>query len=139
MKNQDEIDTAPVVARDDTRVTFESIDLAPGDKAELVLAPDRPIRNPILFMSNTVKESSVVVEQILHGRTAIFEREHLTIDQLRFGKPTYLMVTESEPIVIVVINNSPLRTTVGASLVTNQQTESTTYSLSGDQITQDKE
>jgi hypothetical protein len=139
MKNQDDIDTAPVVMRGDTRVVFESIDLAPGDRAELVLSPDRPLLNPILFMSSTVKASVVVVEAILHGHMPIFDKEHVTIDQLRFGKATGLTITESEPIKIVVVNTSSARTTVGASLVMNEQQPDATYHLKGDNIVQDKE
>ena len=139
MKNQDEIDTAPVVVKDDLRVTFESVELAPGDRAEIVLAPERPLLSPILFMSTTQKESTVTVEQIVHGYTAIFEGENLTLDQLRFGKPTRLTITESEPIKIVIVNTSPFKTTIGASLVANDQSSDTTYRLKGDQIAKDKD
>ena len=139
MKNQDDIDTAPVVVRDDLRVTFESVELAPGDRTEIVLSPERPLRFPILFMSSSNKESTVTIEQVIHGRTAIWEREGVTLEQLRYGKATHLMVTESEPIKIIVINTSPCKTTVGASLVMNEQTQDTTYRLSGDQIAKDKE
>lgn len=138
MKSQDEIDTAPVFFKDDSRVTFESIELSPGDRAELVLAPERPLRDPILFMSNTQKESTIAVEQILHGKTAIFEREKLTLDQLRYGKATGLTITENEPIKIIVINTSPFKTTVGASLVANEKAQDSTYSLSSDQLAKDK-
>lgn len=139
MKKQDEIDTAPVVVKDDLNVTFESVELAPGDRAQIILSPEKPLRFPILFMSNTQKESTVSIEQILHGRTAIYEEEHLTVEQLRYGKSTKLMVTESEPIKIVVINTSPLKTTVGASLVANKQADDGSYSLKGNQIIKDKE
>ena len=139
MKNQDEIDTTPVVMKNDTRVTFESIELAPRDRAELVLSPERPLRSPILFMSSTVTNSVVVVEAILHGRTPIFDREHVTIEQLRFGRPTGLTITESEPIKIIVSNTSFVRTTVGASLVANEQQSDPTYSLKGDQIARDED
>ena len=139
MKNQDEIDTAPVVMRDDVKVTFESIELAPGERAELVLSPERPLRCPILFMSSTMKGSTITIEQIVHGHAAIFERENLSINQLRFGKATGLTITESEPIKIVIINTSPFKTTVGASLVMNEKSVDSTYSLTGDDIAQDKE
>ena len=139
MKTQDDIDTAPVVVKDDLHVTFESVELAPGDRAEIVLAPERPLRCPILFMSNCEKTSTVTIEQIVHGCTAIFEREHVTIDQLRYGKPTHLTITEDEPIKVIVVNTSPLKTTVGASLVVNEQSQDTTYRLTGDQIAKDKE
>jgi hypothetical protein len=139
MKNQDEIDTAPVVMKDDTRVTFKSIELASGERAELVLSPERPLRCPILFMSSTKKDSTITVEQILHGRTVIFERENVTLDSLRFGKPTYLTITENEPIKIVVVNTSPFQTTIGASLVMNEQSQDSTYHLTGEQLAKDKE
>ena len=138
MKNQNDIDTAPVLMKENTQVTFESIDLPPGDKAELVLSPVRALRCPILFLSSTNKSSTIVVEQIFHGRSAIFEHENLTVEQLRFGKATGLTVTESEPIKIIVINASPFQTTVGASLVTNESVLDSTYRLSGDQIAQDE-
>jgi hypothetical protein len=139
MKNQDEVDTAPVLFKDDTRVTFESIELSPGERAELVLIPDRPLRNPILFMSSTQKESDVAIEQVLHGHTAIFVREKLTLDQLRFGKAAGLTVTENEPIKIIVVNVGPFKTTVGASLVANTTSQDSTYRLSGDQLVKDQE
>jgi hypothetical protein len=139
MKNLDDIDTTPVVVKDDLHVTFESVDLAPGDRAEIVLSPERPLRSPILFMSNSEKGSTVTIEQIVHGRTTIFDREHLTIDQLRYGKPTGLTVTEDEPIKIIVVNVGSSRTTVGASLVINDKSKDTTYLLKGDQLAKDKE
>ena len=138
MPNQDEIDTAPVVMRDDTHVTFESIELSPGDRAELVLSPEKPVRSPVLFVSSTQKDSTVIVEQILHGRTAIFEREGLTLEKLRFGKKVDLTITAEEPIVVVVANPSPLKTTVGASLVTNEPEDDTTYRLTGENIPPDR-
>lgn len=137
MKDQNDIDTAPVLMKENTQVTFESIELPPGDRAELVLSPERALRCPILFLSSTNKDSTIVIEQIVHGRTAIFDRENITLEQLRFGKATGLTVTESEPIKIIVINTSPFKTTVGASLVTNESVQDTTYRLSGNQIAQD--
>jgi hypothetical protein len=138
MKNQDDIVTEPVVVKDDLNVTFESVELAPGDRAEIVLSPKQPLRCPTLFMSNTAKESTITIEQLYHGRTAIFANEHLTLEQLRFGKPTHITVTESEPIKIVIVNSSPLKTTVGASLVLNAKPD-TTYHLKGKQTAKDKE
>jgi hypothetical protein len=139
MKNQDEIDTTPVVMKNDTRVTFESIELGPGERAEIVLSPDRPLRCPILFMSTTVKHSVVVIEQVMHGRAQIFDKENVTIEQLRFGRPTGLTVTESEPIKIIVANTGTTKTTVGASLVMNEQQQDLTYRLKGDEVVQDKD
>jgi len=139
MPNQDDIDTAPVILRDDTNVTFESIELAPGDRAEIVLSPKRPVANAVLFVSSTQRDSAVVIEQVLHGGIAIFGEDRLTIEQLKYGKKIDFIVTESEPLAVVVSNPSPLKTTVGASLVTNEPESKTAYQLRDDEIVQDEE
>jgi hypothetical protein len=123
MQPQDEVDTVPIVLNDATHVTFESIELSPGDRAEIVLSPETALRCPILFLSCTPKEGVIAVEQIIHGRTAIFEKPPTTLDQLRFGKPTGLTVTESEPIKVIVTNTGSVKTTIGASLVANNSKE----------------
>jgi hypothetical protein len=178
MPRQEDIDTAPVIMKDDTHVTFESIELAPGDRAEIVLAPRRPVVAPVLFVSSTQKDSSIVIEQIVHGdraesATQVFGGETLgsqipgsqtlgsqtlgsqtlgsqtlgsqtlgsqtlSLDSLRFGRQLDLIVTENEPIKILVANSGRFKTTVGASLVTNSPESKTTYQLSGDKIVQDK-
>lgn len=151
MPRQEDIDTAPVIMKDDTHVTFESIELAPGDRAEIVLAPRRPVVAPVLFVSSTQKDSSIVIEQIVHGdraesATQVFGGETpgshgsqtLSLDSLRFGRQLDLIVTENEPIKILVANSGRFKTTVGASLVTNSPEPKTTYQLSGDKIVQDK-
>jgi hypothetical protein len=134
MKNQDEIDTNPIVMKDSTKVEFESIDLAPGERAEIILAPKRPLRCPVLFMSSTVKNNQVVVEEVTHSRVPILVSRDQQLDSFRFGQKIDLLITESEPVKIVLVNNGTTRTLVGASLIANEQEQDTTYRLKGDEI-----
>ena len=52
MKNEDLIDTAPVIMDDKTSVVFESLRLGINERGEIILAPDKPLRCPTLFMSD---------------------------------------------------------------------------------------
>lgn len=139
MKTLDEIDTTPTILKDETSVTFESIDLNPGERAEIVLAPMTAVRDSRLFMSNSNKDSTVNIEQVLHGRAAIFLRETMLFESFRYGRKIPMTVSDSEPLKILVVNTSPLRTTVSASLASSEDAPDTTYRLSGDQIAKDKE
>jgi len=139
MKNQDEIDTNPIVMKDDTKVEFESIDLAPGERAEIILAPKRPLRSPTLFMSSTVKDNQVVVEEVTHSRVPILVSRDQQLDSFRFGHKVDLLITESEPIKIVLVNCGATRTLVGASLIANDQKQDTTYRLKGNEIEKKEE
>lgn len=123
MLPMDEIETTPILLHDATHVTFESIDLCPGDRAEIVLSPETALRCPVLFLSCTPNDSVITVEQIIHGRTAIFEKSPATLEQLRFGKTTDLTVTESEPIKVIVTNTGSIKSTISASLVANNSKE----------------
>lgn len=139
MKNLDDTETTPTLLKDEVSVTFESIDLNPGERAELVLCPMKAVRGSRLFMSNSNKDSTVNVEQVFHGRAAIFTQETLRFDSFRYGRKISMTVSDSEPLKIVVVNSSPLRTTVSASLASSEEAPDTTYRLSGDQIAKDKE
>ena len=123
MLPQEDVDTVPIMLQDDSHVTFESIELSPGDRAEIVLSPETAFRCPVLFLSSSPKDSTITVEQVIHGRTAIFEKPPATLEQLRFGRPTGLTVTDSEPIKVIVTNTGSVKTTIGASLVANNPKE----------------
>jgi len=139
MQNLDDVETTPTILKDETSVTFESIDLNPGERVEIVLAPMKAVRDSRLFMSNSNKDSVVNVEQVFHGRVAIFPRETMLFESFRYGRKVSMTVSDSEPLKIVVVNTSPLRTTVSASLASSEEKPDTTYRLSGGQIAKDKE
>ena len=65
----------------------------------------------------TDKGSEILIEEILHGRTALPHLSQLPICSFRFGRQLDVTVTKDEPIKIVIINNGPEPTSIGASLV----------------------
>jgi hypothetical protein len=116
MENQDDEDTDPTLIRRATDITSESIEIEPGERAEIVLCPDRAMRSPILLMSSSYRNSRIIVEEVTHGRVPIF-REDREVENFRRGRLTDLTVTANEPITIIVANTSNKRTTLGASLM----------------------
>lgn len=127
MRNEDEIDTAPVIMSDKTSVVFESLDLGPGERGEIVLVPDGPLRCPTLYVADQEKNGRIVIETIFHGQAAIGRLGQCQADMYRFGRRLDVMVTKSEPIKIVIINNGQKTATIGASLV--DAPEDSTYHL----------
>jgi hypothetical protein len=115
MRNEDLIDTAPVIMDEKTSVVFESLELKINERGEIILSPDKAQRCPTLFMTD--KGSEILIEEILHGRTALPHLSQLPICAFRFGRQLDVTVTKDEPIKIVIINNGPEPTSIGASLV----------------------
>lgn len=132
----DEIDTAKVLIKESvTNVIFESIVLGPRERGEIVLVPDRPVRQPKLFMSNEDKEGRAVVEQVFHGRVALLTEGGREAESYRYGRQLDVTVTASEAIKVVVVNYGANRTTIGASLVVTEDPKlDTSYRLRGDEI-----
>lgn len=116
MENQDDIDTGPTLIRRATDITSDSIEIEPGERAEIVLCPERAMRSPILLMSSSYRNNQVVIEAVLHGRAPIL-REDREVESFRLGRLTDLTVTASEPIKIIIANTSDKGTIVSASLV----------------------
>lgn len=139
MKNLDEIDTTPTILKDETSVTFECIDLNPGERGEIILAPLKAVRDSRLFVSSSNRESTVNVEHVFHGRVPIFLRENMMFESFRYGRKIPMTVSDSEPLKIVIANTSPFKTTVNASLASSEEAPDTTYRLSGGEIAKDKE
>ena len=127
MKNEDLIDTAPVIMDDKTSVVFESLRLGINERGEIILAPDKPLRCPTLFMSD--RGSEITVESIFHGRTEIPGLGRRPISMFRFGHQLGITVTRDEPLKIVIVNNGPEPTSIGASLVDTPDREESSYHL----------
>ena len=127
MKNEDLIDTAPVILNEKTRVAFEAIDLKVAERGEIILSPDAALRYPTLYMTD--RGSEVVVEAVFHGRTEIQHLSQRPMGMYRFGLRLNVTVTKDEPIKIVVVNNGPEPTNVGASLVDTPDPGGTKYHL----------
>jgi hypothetical protein len=125
MKDEDLTDTAPVIMNEKTCVAFESLDLGINERGEIVLAPDRAMRRPTLFMAD--KGSEIVVEAIFHGRAAVPRLGQLPISIFRFGRQLGMTVTRDEPIKIVITNNGPEPTSISASLVDTPEADDSVH------------
>ena len=51
MRDEDLIDTAPVIMDGKTTVVFESLELKINERGEIILSPDKALRCPTLFMT----------------------------------------------------------------------------------------
>ena len=121
MRDEDRIDTVPVIMTGKTSVSFESLDLGAGERGEIVLSPERPMRNPTLYMSD--KGSTVQVESVFHGLAEIPPLGQRPSGAYRFGLRLGVTVTADEPIKIVVVNRGPESTYIGASLVDTPESD----------------
>ena len=112
--------TAPVIMSDKTYVVFESVTLAPGERGEIVLCPDRPMRDPCVFMSERECEG-VVVEEVLLGRTSVAKDGRWPVEVFRNGHQLDGVVTRETPLKVVVVNAGSSKVSVGASLVDSKE------------------
>jgi hypothetical protein len=119
MRSQDDIDTAPVIFRDGTRIEFQSTIAAPGERVELVLEPSSEMRDPTLFISLDPRDDQVVVEEISCGPITIVAQESAA-ENYRFGRHLESTVTAHEPIKILVSNRGVGGVKIGASLVVSE-------------------
>ena len=115
MRDEDLIDTAPVIMNENTSVVFESLELKINERGEIILSPDKALRCPTLFMTD--KGSEILIEAVFHGRTEIPRLGQRPISSFKFGHQLDVTVTKDEPIKIVITNNGPEPTSIGASLV----------------------
>jgi hypothetical protein len=117
--HNDDIVTAPIFA-EHARIAFGSINLKPGDRGEIILAPDRPMHEPVLFMSD--RGLDVIVEDIYRGHIAIAHDGHWPVALFRFGlKMDHITITKDEFIKIIIRNGGKDIAAVGASLVVDDR------------------
>ncbi len=119
-REQDEIDTAKVVLRENTRVEFQSIIVAPNQRTQLEIAPETNMENPILFMSQEPGNVDVTIEQIIVGHFVILVSPgHVT--DFKFGRPLGETVTPRESLKIVLRHSFGAGVKVGASLIVSEK------------------
>lgn len=117
---QDDIDTAKVVIRDNTRVEFQSAIVMPNQRTQIEIVPEAGMENPVLFMSQEPSHADVVIEQIVVGHfVVIVEPGHVT--DFKFGQPMGETVTPQEPLKIVLRHSYLTTVKVGASLVVSEK------------------
>ena len=120
MRSQDDIDTAPVIFWEGTRVEFQSTTAAPGERVELVLEPALPMDGPTLFMSLDPRDDQVVVEAITCGRIAVVVQESAA-ENYRFGRRLSSIVTTDDSLKILIANRGARSVKIGASLVVSEE------------------
>jgi hypothetical protein len=99
-------------------VVFDSLELGPDERGEIILSPSEPLRNPVLFAS--VRGGDGQVEEIVHGRGSLCAGPW-GIEAFKLGRPLPVTVTAEEPIKIVICNHGQERAMFGASLVANKE------------------
>jgi hypothetical protein len=116
--------TPEVVRRSGTRAEYQDADVGPGERAEVVVDPSTPLRDPVLFLATDPGHAGpkIEVEAIYHGQVAVVCGRD-TADQYRNGIKLHLTVTRTEPIRVVVSSDCQVPTRVGVSLVVDGEDE----------------
>ncbi len=130
-RQQDEIDTAKVVLRENTRVEFQSAMVHPGIRTQIEIIPEHTMDRPVLFMSTDPATATVHVEQVVVGHFVILTSPGDASD-FKFGRPLEENVSANESIRIVVQHAGPTPVKVGASLVVTEKPG--TYRISDRQL-----
>jgi len=119
-REQDDIDTARVVLRENTRVEFQSTMVMPSQRTQLEIVPEAIMENPVLFMSQEPTFADVTVEQIVVGHfMVVVEPGHVA--DFKFGRPLQDTVTPRESLKIVLRHSYLTPVKVGASLVVSEK------------------
>lgn len=114
--NQDDVDTAPVIAKEDGNVEFNSASIPPGTSAVVTLRATETMRSPTLFASSNPRDDRVVVAEVLCDATALVP-DPVTVESLRFGRKLNVTLAEGAVISVKVRNDSDSDASVGVSLV----------------------
>lgn len=120
MDRQDDISTAKVVVRENTRVEFQSVVIAPGARVELQVEVAEPMVGAMLFLSLDLIGADVIVEQVAIGKFVVVPGP-LPSAAWRYGQPMKEAVAPSEPLRILLVNQDKHAVKVGASLVTTEK------------------
>jgi hypothetical protein len=107
--------TQPIIPKG-TKVEFESLDLEPGMRGEINIAPSGEMVRPKIFMSTNPK-ACVNVEEIWCGLKLIFSRELQNLEGFRFGMHTQEVFGPKNPLKVIVNNLDFKITRVAVSLV----------------------
>lgn len=113
---QDDVDTAPVVMKENGNVEFNSTSVKPGDQVTLEIPVTEVMRSPSLFASSNPRDDGVVIEEVLCDGMILVPKP-VTIESLRFGQKLNVTLAEGVTVSVRVRNNSGSDASVGVSLV----------------------
>lgn len=111
--------TAPVLTGRRLHAEYEELELAVGERGEIVVAPESLMCRPILSLQT--RGSEVLVEDLYSGKSAIARHGQWPAECLRDGVQLEVSVSRELPLKIVLFNAGPEPTVVGASLVTGSK------------------
>jgi hypothetical protein len=132
--NPDDVDTAPVIARDSARVEYCSVLSQPGSEIEVVIEPEPPMVDPVLFLSTNPRHASVHVERVTLGKKLLDDERSPTL-RYKFGSPVRGVVSRDAPLRIFLANDGAFQVRIGASLVSGEERRTDgSYRLKGKQI-----
>lgn len=119
----DEDVTRPIVTPDKLRAVFGSVDLNPGERGEIVLAPEKPVRDPQVYLTE-LGCRDVVVEEVLLGQRVLASSGRWPAEIFWRGQELGdFVATRDAPVKIVVRNTGAERITVGATLAGGTEEE----------------
>jgi hypothetical protein len=117
-----DIDSEGKYTNESIKIVLESIEVAPGECAQLVLVPDVPMKTARLYMSP--RNTNVQIEGLYWDNINLVPgQQPVQLDFFRFGLTMEVDVTPEKPIKIVFSNNDTNSVTVGASLVSAEGQE----------------
>lgn len=118
--DNENLKTPSVVPKDGTRAAYQDADVSPGDRTEIVVEPDQPMRDPVIYLSTDPKNAAIriEVEAVYHGQVAVLTGRD-SADRYRYGMKLHLTVTRVEPIKVLVSSRYEHSARVGVSLVTD--------------------
>ena len=114
--DQDQIDTAPVIMKEDTHVEFASALVLPRCRSVIRLPVTETMRSPSLFASADPRENDVVLEELACEDT-LLETIETPVESLRFGHKVSATLAEGVVLTARVRNDSDQEVRVGVSLV----------------------
>jgi len=116
----DDADTEPVIVQDNARSEFRSVLVDPGAEVEVVVGPEQPMQDPLLFLSTNPRDAKAIVAKIVLGGVELVS-ERSPISEYKFGHPTRGEVSSERPIKIFLSNESSEQVRIGASLVVGEE------------------
>lgn len=116
MDPQDDIVTAPVVARENSLTELQSSQIGSCERVEVVLEPSTPMRSPVLFIDTNPQDDQVVIEQIMSGTSQLVSGETSVLNY-RMGMQLDGTLSHEKPLRILIVNNGTEIVRVDARLM----------------------
>ncbi len=112
VKNPNEVDTTKVIMKEDLRSELQSVELGPGERRELVLAPTEVMTRPVLTMAGPAE---VTVEQIACGHFVVWATPG-TVSEYLQGQVIDEFVGPDDPLRVLFVNGLAVKVKINVTL-----------------------